>query len=242
MIISTEGIVLRKVKYGETSLIVDIYTRSEGMMTCIVSGVRKQKPKLSAALFELMSCIEFVVYVKPNRGVQRLTEARTIHLYKQLPFDPVRSAVGQFAVELIRNAIREPEQNEELYDFLEQYFLILDTTENTLANFPILLCLELSRYLGFYPDRSREWKEQHFDMRAGSFEPDEIVDQKYILSLQGSKDLHELLGMDWRKGRNHRLSSARRKYLLDKLLQYYFIHIEHFKPMRSVDVLSALFY
>lgn len=53
MIYSTKGIVLRTIKYGETSVIASIFTESFGVQSYIVNGVRtsgkkKQSTFLSA--------------------------------------------------------------------------------------------------------------------------------------------------------------------------------------------------
>ncbi len=40
MLVKTSGIVFRAVKYSETSIITDVYTRDLGMQTYIVNGVR----------------------------------------------------------------------------------------------------------------------------------------------------------------------------------------------------------
>ncbi|HRD83510.1 MAG TPA: recombination protein O N-terminal domain-containing protein, partial [Saprospiraceae bacterium] len=67
MLVKTSGIVFRAVKYSETSIITDVYTRDLGMQTYIVNGVRSARSKTGAALFQVMSLVEVVVYHRDDR-------------------------------------------------------------------------------------------------------------------------------------------------------------------------------
>ncbi|MBS1655487.1 MAG: recombination protein O N-terminal domain-containing protein, partial [Bacteroidetes bacterium] len=60
----TKGIVLRTVKYGETSVIVTIYTELFGIQSYLVNGVRVSSKKGSgkANLFQPSAILDMVVY------------------------------------------------------------------------------------------------------------------------------------------------------------------------------------
>ena len=59
----TKGIVLRLTKYGETSVIVAIFTELFGIQTYMVNGVRSTKKSSSKAnLFQPGAILDLIVY------------------------------------------------------------------------------------------------------------------------------------------------------------------------------------
>ena len=64
MIQKNKGIVLRSVKYGETSLVVTIFTELAGLQSYLVNGVRQTSSKgaTKAALFQPSAILDLVTY------------------------------------------------------------------------------------------------------------------------------------------------------------------------------------
>jgi len=56
------GIVFRKLPYSETSVIVDIFTLEHGLMSYIISGVRKARARTSASVLEVMTVVDMLAY------------------------------------------------------------------------------------------------------------------------------------------------------------------------------------
>ena len=54
MIVSTDAIVLRSMKYGETSKIVTLYSKKFGKIKVIAKGARSAKSKFGASLEPMM--------------------------------------------------------------------------------------------------------------------------------------------------------------------------------------------
>ena len=73
-----------------------------------------------------------------------------------------------FLAEMLKNCIREEEANEDLFVFLEQSFLWLDKNDEV-ANFHIFFLLQLSMYLGFFPDAT-EIQKNYFNIVEGNFQ------------------------------------------------------------------------
>ena len=118
MQIKTRGIVLRSMKYSETSIIADIYTEERGMRSYIISGVRSKKAKIKASQLQIMSLVDMVAYDRQEKGLNRVRELRAAYVFQSLPFDVRKSAVGLFMAELARKTVREPEENKRLFNFL----------------------------------------------------------------------------------------------------------------------------
>jgi DNA repair protein RecO (recombination protein O) len=150
MIQRTKGIVLRTVKYGETSLVVTILTELFGIQSYMVNGVRTNGKKGAgrANLFQPISILELEVYHNELKNLQRIKEFKWSHLYKSLFFDVRKNAVALFMVELLQKCLKQPEENPELYSFAEDAFIHLDkSTDAVTANFPLFFAIQLSTFL-----------------------------------------------------------------------------------------------
>ena len=64
--ISTPGIVLHTTPYGDTSVIVKVFTRLLGVQSYIIKGVRGPRAKVKQNLLQPFSCLDMVVYDNPK--------------------------------------------------------------------------------------------------------------------------------------------------------------------------------
>ncbi|MEM9846600.1 MAG: DNA repair protein RecO, partial [Bacteroidota bacterium] len=169
MLLKTRGIVLRSIKYSETSLIVEIYTEAQGLKKYIVSGVRTKKAKISANLLQVMSILEIVAYDKQGRDLNRIKELKTAFTYQQLPFNVYRSSVGLFITEVAQKTLRQSESNEALFHFLLQLYLYLDQSETSIANVHLYFLAHFTQFLGFAPDDNYTASRPYFNLQEGTF-------------------------------------------------------------------------
>ncbi len=80
----TKGIVLKTVKYGETSLIATLYTELFGIQSYLVNGVRSSSRKGpgKANLFQPAAILDLLVYHNDLRNLQRIREFNWAILYQ----------------------------------------------------------------------------------------------------------------------------------------------------------------
>ena len=68
MLISTESISLNYVKYSETSIIVKCFTKSDGLKSYLIKGIRSSKKKsINIGLFQPLTILEIDANHK-NKG------------------------------------------------------------------------------------------------------------------------------------------------------------------------------
>ena len=151
MIVKTRGIILRCIKYGETSLIMDVYTEHSGLNSYIVGGVRNTKSKTQSGSLQIMSIVDIIAYHKSVKALFRIKEISAGHLYQQIPFDILRSSVGTFMIEILKHTLKENEENFVLFDFLFEWFIHLDMTPHSVSNLHLLFMLELAEKIGIQP-------------------------------------------------------------------------------------------
>src|SRR5947208_873121 len=152
MLHNTKGIVLRTVKYGETSVIVSIYTELFGIQSYLVNGVRKasRRSSGSAASFQPAALLELVLYHNELKQLQRIREFKWSYLYEHIFFDVKKNAVSMYMVELLQKVLKQPEENEPLFQFIEDAFIQLDKSDDAVAgNFAMYFALHLPVFFGF---------------------------------------------------------------------------------------------
>ncbi|MBK8493130.1 MAG: DNA repair protein RecO [Saprospirales bacterium] len=240
MLIKTRGIVFRNQKYGETSVIIDVYTEEKGLQSYIVHGVRTTKAKVSASLVQVMSFVELVTYSRDDRALLNIKEIRPEVVYESIPFDLKKGAVGLFMIEMARKSIREIEENRPLFDFLHRSFLFLDQTPRPVANFHLYFLCELAVFLGFHPDGTASPDTPFFDLQEGYFvhsippHPNYVDEAHSLLLSQLLESTPETVG-------DIHLTRPDRQAILHHLMNYYRLHIEHFPTIHSYQVLESVF-
>lgn len=239
MLISTKGIILRTVKYGETSLIMDVYTEKSGLRSYIISGIRSGKAKTKSGILQVMSIVDLVAYEKKNDGLSRIKEVKAAYYYQKLPFDMVKRSIGLFITEVCSKTIKEKEENIVLFRFLESTYLDLDQKTEGFALFNHRFLVDLSRMLGFGPSQESLQKGDYFNLKEGTFGA-LTEDLLYTLPREDSDDLKLIVRGDSNKPEEVQLSRQRRMKLLSNLIKYYQYHIDNFGEIKSLSVLQQL--
>lgn len=242
MLLKTRGIVFRTVKYGETSVVADIFTEEKGLHTFIAGGVRAAKARMPYSLFQPMTVVEMVSYFREETGaLHRLKELRAAEVWHQIPFDIRRGAVALFMAEICRKSLHEAEENRELFEFLFAHLHWLDTTPHPIANLHLHFLLVLSGFLGFQPQtESAEGSELFFDLKEGTFSPVPPLQPDYLEPGQTSQML-ALLAAPLESCHEVPVTRPERKALLQKLLQFYRLHVPGFSEVNTPEILEMVF-
>ncbi|MBX2814669.1 MAG: DNA repair protein RecO [Saprospiraceae bacterium] len=238
MLTTVHGIVIRSLKYSESSIIFDALTAEHGVQSFIVGGVRKKKAKMPAAIFQLMSLVEVVAYIKNNDSLNRVKEARLTDHYQLLPYDPIRRSIGTFMAEVLQKTMESPEENRTLFDFVKGAFLILDQKESNIRDQHLYFLIRLSKFLGFYPDGQWSSIDRFFHLAQGKFLP--AADGTQCLSEQRSMCLSRYLESERDTTPVESIDRQSRKDLLDDLLQFYAYHLDHFRSIQSHRIFAEL--
>src|ERR1700712_5064349 len=178
MLHKTRAIVFKTTDYGESSVIVQMFTEKFGMQSYIINGVKKPKAKISRNMLQPLHLLDMVVYHKSAGNVQRISELKTSPVLQSIPYDVIKSSMAMFLNEVLYKAIKQQTADENLFDFVFNAIEWLDHQTVGLANFHLLFLIQLTRYLGFYPDRYQANEANYFDLKNGVFikyKPDTIL-------------------------------------------------------------------
>ena len=217
-------------------MIVKCFTLSDGLKSYFVrDAFSSRKANQKIAYFQPLSILEIEANHKNKGTLEHFKEIRLAHAYQTISTDIVKSTIIIFLSEIIHHSIHEEEQNENLFDFLESALLWLDAHDD-MANFHLILMLEMTKFLGFYPDNS-EIDSTFFDAKDGIFSPFQGTN---CLSEHETFLFKKLIDL---KFDSHQkvFSANERQILLKTLLHYYTIHLDGFKKPKSLEVLKEVF-
>ena len=234
-----QGIVLQSIRYGDTSLIVKVFTRSLGLRSYMVKGAFNRNSKSRAALFQNLHLINYVETGKPNKSsLSYMKDVQLSTIYQSIPFEMNKSAILMYVSELLSKTLTEQEQNEPLYDFIERSLLWLDLVHQDYANFPLFFTLELTRHLGFYPKANHE-SGYCFDMMEGSFSHDYPL-HPYYFDAEDAQLLSQLLNAGIDETCRIPLHVSQRRSLLDGLIVFMRLHAPVMNDFHSHEVLKTV--
>ncbi|MCS7036568.1 MAG: DNA repair protein RecO [Saprospiraceae bacterium] len=239
MLLHTRGIVFHTRKYGETSVISDIFTETHGLRGFIAGGVRTPKARMPYSLFQPMTIVELVCYFRDSaHHLNRLKEMRAAVVFQRIPFDVRRGAVALFMAEVCRKIIHESEENPALFTFLEENLYWLDQTEYPIANLHLHFLLHLSAHLGLQIEPTKQ-RPAFFDAQEGLF-ASTLPDHAFGLNAAASAQLSELLERPLQQCHEVAIPRAERKILLEGLLLFYRFRVPGFQAVHTPEILDMV--
>ena len=240
MLTKTQAIVLHALKYGETRLIVDLFTRDYGKLSFIVNIPKSQKAKVKRQYFQPLTMLEVEADVRQKVQLQKLKDVRLAVPYGSIPFEPHKLSVSLFVAEFLYHALRGEQQNAPLYDYVANSILWLDSQESRYANFHLVFLMRLSRFLGFYPNLEHYQTGDYFDLRESVFTPQPPLHHDFLRPQEAEK-MQVMMRMDFPTMHLYRLSHQERNRLLEVAMTYYRLHLPDFPEMKSIAVLQELY-
>ncbi len=124
-IIKTSAVVLSKLDYSDSSVIVSLYTKENGKLSAILKGGRNPKSKLSL-IVDPPNYLEVIIYNKSSRDVQILTEASLKGHFHKIKSDLEKLKYSHSTIELIKNLTVDHEANHRLFQGLVRILELIE--------------------------------------------------------------------------------------------------------------------
>jgi DNA repair protein RecO (recombination protein O) len=236
VLVKTKAIVISSLKFQEKSLIVKCFTLSNGLKSYFVrDAFSNRKASQKIAYFQPLSILEIEAVHKNKGTLENFKEIKMAVPFQTIHTDLVKSTMVMFLSEMLHYSIQEEEKNESLFVFLETALTWLDHHDE-ISNFHLILLLETTKYLGFYPDVS-EIDLLYFDMNDGVFT---------LFHGIGSLTEHETnlfkKLIDLKFDNDQKVFHViERQILLKILIDFYSFHLDGFKKPKSLEVLKEVF-
>lgn len=243
MLSVTKGIVLRTIKYGETSVIVSIFTELYGIQSYLVNGVRSNSKSAQgkAGMYQPGAILELTAYHNDLKNLQRIREARWNYLYQEVFFDVRKNAVALFLVELLQKCLKQPEPIPDLFYFSEDVLMELDKAGDTeTANLPLFIATHFGSFFGMRITDNYSEKNSILDLQEGLF-VDEAPLHPYYMENPFSHYMAELLRTQQpAELKSLLLNREQRRILLRGCQDFFLLHLPDFGQLRSLPVLQAI--
>ena len=234
------GVVLSTVKYGDSGMVVQMLTDKYGRQSYMVQGVRSGRGRGSKmALFQPLFLLQFEGLESSHSDLHKLREVQNDIVFKSLPYDIRKSTMALFMAEVLYRLVGESEANEPLFDFVHSSVCALDEIDEGVANFHLWFLANLSRYLGYFPGNEHQ-KGCWFDMREGLYTRTMPL-HDHLMNEEEAELLRDLTECDLECLGEIPLNRDQRVAMLSRLVEYYSIHLDAIRSVRSIEILQEVF-
>lgn len=146
--LKTEGIVLKEMRYKDTSKILSIYTKKYGKITAMARGAYKPKSKIIANT-QPFSYNEYQLY--KGRNFYYINQADIIDSFYSMRERIERVVYGQYMLELVEKSMEEGEENQKIFMLLLKGLNLLSVLDKDFLKFTTAYELKFISFLGYRP-------------------------------------------------------------------------------------------
>ena len=241
MLHKTRGIVLHSFTYNDKYAITQIYTEEFGRVSYLTAKSKGKRTRVPKSLFHALSVLELEVEHKNLRDIQRIKEAKVYLSLSSILSEPVKSTVSIFLAEFISHITKDIQPNKTLFDFICQSIRIFDLAEAGTANFHLVFMIRSSIFLGFFPNAEDYMPDMFFDMQNGVFVRTKPL-HPHFLNPDDSRIFLLLLRMNYENMHTFSFSGKQRVDVINRILEYYKLHLSELPEMKSLEVLQDFFH
>ena len=148
---STSAIMLRRVEYGESDMIVTLFSLERGKMSVFAKGAKKSKKRFAGAL-ELFNLLEVVVTQGKKKGLFMLQEADIKKPYECIRTNIKKTAYASYFTELITDWCEEFEKQSDLFRLISDTFDLLNDETYSEEVLSILFQVKFLSLCGISPN------------------------------------------------------------------------------------------
>ena len=235
MIITTPGIVMRATKYGDTSLIVKIFTRQQGNQSFIIKNAYRKNNRFAASYFSPLAEMDISYDDHSKSSLKYLKDIAPRRAVNDMYYDPAKSSILLLYNEILYKLLMDSGQDEVLFAFLQEEIERVHDAQGSLVELPLRFLLRLSRVMGYEPEDNFTDSTPYFSLQECRFQPFYMEDAGF-LSQQQSVYLHQLLNHDEPVPATRGVRNA----LLMGLVAYFQMHNEQIRKIDSLDILATV--
>ena len=145
----TEGVVLKRINFGEADKIITVYSKHFGKLTLLAKGIRRMTSRKRGNL-EVFNQVKF--FAVKGKGMDIVTETELIESFESGRKDLKKIACAYQLCEMVDKLTVEESEQDGAYELLSEHLKKLDTL--SLGNYSFFLGnfgLTLLKLLGFWP-------------------------------------------------------------------------------------------
>jgi DNA repair protein RecO (recombination protein O) len=150
-LVKVEALIVRDLRMGDTSRVLTLLSRELGKWSAVAKGVRDPRSRFGASL-EILSVSSLVVYFRPGRDLQLISEGTLEREHRALLASSDRYLHGCAILEFLDRVIEEEASVPEIYDLALRVLDLMEVAP--LGRLPYLLRsfqLRVAAWLGYSP-------------------------------------------------------------------------------------------
>jgi len=240
MLIQTDGIILKSIKYNDNSNIVTVFTKEFGKLIFFVRFSNSQKSNNIKQIIQPCYLVDIHFNYNQNKDIQNIKEINLGNIFFDIPFNFAKISIVLLISEILYKSIKHENNDLQLFEFIINGLKFLDLENNNYVNFHLIFLINLSKYLGFEPYNNFSSNNCFFDLKNANFlnfkAGDYVLDEKY------SCFFNTILKNSNFRNPNLILNNDERRILLQKIIDFYSFHVEDISQIKSLTVLQQVFF
>jgi DNA repair protein RecO (recombination protein O) len=230
----SRAIILRCIDYHESSKIITVLTREQGKFALMARGAKKHKSPFAAVL-EPGNLLDIGYVYKSSRNVQDLRSVDTVHLV-----DTLRTRIDAWyllfeILDRVNLLIHEHENNEWIFQLLEQFLPWFTKQQKTYYNILPYLLIRFTQSTGIdlQEELSEETTRSFLHLPTGTLTNHELDGGRFEFNQVQTEFVRSVLHGSSKKYLDQPLSKSEYIELIQHLDSYFHYHIEGYHPHKS---------
>jgi len=238
MLKTSKGIILQKRKFGENGFICNVFTKDYGKQSYIFKGLQPKKKKNISFYLHPLQLMDFEIYYKEGKKLTNVKNANPYIIHKDIPYNIYKSSISTFLAEVINNVIYEESPNHELYEYLENSIIYLDSADKSIPNFHLFFLIHLTKFMGFFPNNNYSENNIYLNLSSGNFAD---TKGKNTTGPNTAKAIYNLMNTRLKDLNSIKFDREARNILLDTIMHFYNIHLEKVVEINSLEIIREIF-
>jgi len=236
-----KGIIIGSVRHNDRTSVAHVFTSGHGMVPFIWFLSKSGRNASRNTLLQPLTQLEFQAEYIPTESLQHIKEIKNLAPYKDIPRNPLKSAIALFLSEFLTHALKGEQNNPTLFRYLTESLDWFDSApQGSFANYHIAFMIGTAAHIGICPNADDYTPGCVLDMRDGCFSPIPPKHDDYIPA-ELSYKLHLLMQSGYDQIKDAPLTGQERVMLLNSLNTYFRLHIPLFPVLKSIEVLDTVF-
>ncbi len=232
------GLYLNHINYGDSSVILKLYTLQHGTTSFIVKGIKRKKGGL--ALLQPFHFLELISNFKPEKDLNFGNQVKLSQPSYSLTSDIRKGTVALFLTEVLNKTLKETAPSEEKYEVISSLIDYYDHAD-FIPIFHHYFIIQLINLLGIFPNYGYNKSIDLLNINKGLFEYNNQPDNSYF-SLATSRAFKQISGTKFDELNNIHIDKKTKKQLLSDLVNYIETQTEIKKgSIQSFKILETVF-
>ncbi|MGQ9845921.1 MAG: DNA repair protein RecO [Bacteroidales bacterium] len=236
---SIEGIVLKRIPYNDKANIVYVYTQTYGFLPIMIKKTSTLKDNHAAFIIPL-GIIQFDIRINPTREIQFVSNVSTEYYLLSLRENFDKLNIATFFSEFLYQILKYPHKDNNLYEFLKNFILKLDSLPvEFCSNIHLFALVKLLTFLGIEPENNFSQKNIYFDLKQACFTNQIATD--FIENETVSELWNFFLSSGFESSVLKKISRLNKKSFIKSIMNYYTLHLDKKIDFTALEIIQAIY-